>query len=81
MNTPQRYSVTETGRKWLMAGLKPSEKVLLLALRIARHEKPKGVKRDELREATGLPESSFDRAWTYMLRHELVERRGATKTP
>jgi hypothetical protein len=74
MNTPQLYAITDTGKAWVMKGLKPSERVMLLALRIAAYEKPKGVKRDELRAATGLPESSFDRAWTRMLKDELVRR-------
>lgn len=74
MNTPQLYAITDTGKQWEMKGMRPSEKVLLLALRIAAHEKPEGVKRDELRAATALPESSFDRAWTRMLEHELVTR-------
>lgn len=84
MNTPQLYAITDAGKAWEMQGLKPSEKVLLLALRIAGHEKPDGVKREELRTVTGLPETSFDRAWTRMLQNDLVRRLprlSATKTP
>lgn len=74
MNTPKMYVVTEAGKQWAMKGMRPSEKVLLLALRIAVYEKPDGVKRDELRVATGLPDTSFDRAWSRLLADKLVAR-------
>lgn len=74
MNTPQKYKITRTGKAWSMEGLRPSEKVILLGLRIAAHERPGGVQKAELQAAVGLPESSFERGWTYALKNGLVER-------
>lgn len=55
-----------------MEGLRPSERILLLALRLAEYEKPEGITRDELRTATGLPKNSFNRAWAFLLEHNLI---------
>ena len=72
MNTPRRYKLTNTGKTWSMENTRPSEKILLLALRLAEHEKPEGVTRDELKAATGLPKNSFNRAWSYLLENKLI---------
>lgn len=74
MNTPKMYVVTDAGKQWALKGMRPSEKVLLLALRIAVYERPQGIRRDELRAATGLPDNSFDRAWSRLLADKLVMR-------
>lgn len=57
-----------------MEKLTPSEKVILLALKIADHERPEGIERKELRTAAGLPEKSFNRAWALVTREKLAER-------
>ena len=72
MNTARRYKLTEHGKTWEMENLRPSERILLLALRLAEYEKPHGITRDELKAATGLPKNSFNRAWSYLLEHQLI---------
>lgn len=79
MNTASAYKLTDAGKTWPMQGVRPSAKVMLLALQIAEYERPQGVKREELRTATGLPDSSFDRAWAYMTANKLVQRQKRTK--
>ena len=74
MNIPQKYRITDKGQHQPMKGLKPTVKVLLLALKIAEYERPGGVQRGELQAATALPEASFDRSWSYLLQEELVTR-------
>lgn len=75
MNTPQKFRLTEGGKTCNPKDLKPSEKILILGLKIAEHECPDGVEKSELQQATGLVGNSFDRAWTCMLKNKLVERK------
>ena len=55
-----------------MKRFSPSERLILLYLRIAHAEQHQGVTRREIVEATGMGERSFERAWKRLLAENLV---------
>lgn len=55
-----------------MSKYRPTERMILLALRLAKHERPEGITKEELREEVGGSRNAFDSAWTKLLRDGLV---------
>ena len=41
-------------------------------LRLAEHERPEGLTKEELRELTGASRNAFDKAWSHLLRQNIV---------
>ncbi|MCY1703439.1 hypothetical protein [Deinococcus sp. SL84] len=55
-----------------MSKYRPTERMILLALRLAHYERPDGITKEQLREEVGGSRNAFDSAWTTLTKAGLV---------
>lgn len=68
----QRYTARQMVQNADMSKYRPTERMILLALRLAQYERPDGMTKEELREQVGGSRNAFDSAWSTLLAAGLV---------